>query len=121
MKRILVAVLLLSLLGCGRAAPTTRVSYWIEAVRAPDARLRKKAAFTLGNLGTTDPAVVPALSGALKDADPAVRCEAILALVKCGAAAGDTIPLLSDLRQRDPDARVRRYAAEAMEKIQTNP
>jgi hypothetical protein len=117
MRRILVPVLLISLIGCGKTPPTTRVSYWLDALRAPDAKLRKKAAFTLGNLGATDPGVVPALRGALTDADAAVRCEAILALLKCSPAAAEAVPELTDLRQRDPNAQVRRYAAKAVERL----
>ncbi len=117
MRPVLLAILLLSLIGCGKSPPTTRVNHWVETLRAPDAKLRKKAAFTLGNLGTTDPVVVPALGRALRDADPAVRCEAILALLKCGPAAAQALPALADLRQRDPNAQVRRYAATAIEKL----
>jgi HEAT repeat protein len=118
MRRLLIAALLISLIGCGKAPPTTRVNHWVETLRAPDAKLRKKAAFTLGNLGTTEPAcVVHALTAALRDADPVVRCEAILALLKCGPTAAETVPVLIDLRQRDPNAQVRRYAAKAVEKL----
>jgi HEAT repeat protein len=117
-RRLLIALVLLSFVGCGKAPPTTRVNHWIETLRSPDAKLRKKAAFTLGNLGTTDPAVVPALRGALSDTDSAVRREAILALVKCGPLAGDAIPTLTQMQRRDPDARVRQCAAKAVEKLQ---
>lgn len=119
MKHIWVAVLLISVLGCGKAPqPTTRVHHWVETLRSNDANLRKKAAFTLGNLGPTDPAsVVPALAAALKDADAAVRCEAILALLKCGPAATETVSALTDLRQRDPNSQVRLYAAKAIERL----
>jgi HEAT repeat protein len=117
MRRVLLVLLLLLLYGCGRVPPTTRVSYWVEAVRAPDARLRKKAAFILGNLGTTDPEAASALRKALTDADATVRSEAILALLKCGPAAAEAVPTLMDMRQRDPNPQVRRYAAKAVEKL----
>jgi HEAT repeat protein len=117
MRLVLVAILLLSLIGCGKAPTTTRVSYWVEALRAPDAKLRKKAAFTLGNLGTTDSEAVLALRRALTDANAAVRCEAILALLKCGPAAKEALPALIDMRKRDPNAQVRRYAVAAVEKL----
>lgn len=117
MRRVLVAIVVISVIGCGKAPPTTRVSYWVQTLRAPDAKVRKKAAFTLGNLGATDPSVVPALCGALTDAEAAVRCEAILALLKCGPEAASTVPALTDLRQGDPNAQVRRYAAKAIEKL----
>jgi HEAT repeat protein len=90
---------------------------WAEALRAPDVALRKKAAFTLGNIGPTDPAVLPALMGALKDADAGVRREVILALVKCGPAAREAVPALEQMRQNDRDAQVRDYAGRALEKL----
>jgi HEAT repeat protein len=117
MRRVLVALLLLSLIGCGKAPPTTRVNHWADTLRSNDAKLRKKAAFTLGNLGTIDPSVVPALRGALTDSDAAVRSEAILALLKCGPAAAEAVPALQDVQQRDPNAQVRSYAAKAVEKL----
>jgi HEAT repeat protein len=87
-------------------------------LRASDAKLRKKAAFTLGNLGAADPAAVSGLRGALTDADAAVRCEAIQALLKCGPAAAEAVPTLMHMRQRDPNAQVRRYAATAVERLE---
>ena len=117
MRRVLVAVLLVVLSGCGQPQPKPRVSYWVEALRKPDARVRKEAAFKLGNLGPTDPAVSPALIGALHDADAGVRCEAILALTKCGPGAQAAIPALAALQQQDPNARVRAYASKALQKI----
>ncbi len=107
--------------GCGQSPPTLAggkpVTYWVEALRDSDARLRKTAAFKLGNVGPSDSAVLPALLGALRDADPTVRREAILSLVKFGSAAQEAVPLLEDLRQRDPDAPVRDAAARALERL----
>lgn len=117
----LAAVLAMALAGCsGTPAPDTgaRVRHWIATLHAPDARLRKEAAFKLGNLGLTDPAtVVSALTAALNDADRRVRCEAILALVKCGPAAQQARGELSQLLRADRDARVRDYAAKALAKL----
>jgi len=42
----------------------------------------------------------------------------ILALVKCGPAAKETIPELAEVQQNDRDAKVRDYAAKALEKTQ---
>jgi HEAT repeat protein len=116
MRRLLVLVLLACLSGCGKER-ATRVPHWIEALKAPDARLRRQAAFTLGNLATTDAGVVPALTAALKDADAGVRCEAILALVKCGPEARQAVPVLRELQRKDRDARVRSYASQALAKV----
>jgi HEAT repeat protein len=90
---------------------------WAEALRGPDAKVRRNAAFTLGNIGPSDPAVLPALLGAVKDADAGVRCEAILALLKYGPAAREAIPELTEVRQKDRDPKVRAYAARAVDKL----
>ncbi|HEV3256000.1 MAG TPA: HEAT repeat domain-containing protein, partial [Gemmataceae bacterium] len=96
MRLVTVAVLAALLSGCGKPQPTTAggkpVSYWVEALHDRDARLRKQAAFKLGNVGPADAAALPALIGALKDRDARVRCEAILALVKFGPDAKEAIP-----------------------------
>jgi len=119
-----VVVLAALLSGCGKAQPTTAggkpVGYWVEALHDRDARLRKKAAFKLGNVGSADAAAFPALLGALQDTDAGVRCEAILALVKFGAAAREAIPALA-AATKDRDAKVRAYAAKAVTAIEGNP
>jgi HEAT repeat protein len=109
------------LAGCGSPAPQTMahyrpVSHWVGVLRGPDAMQRKQAVRILGNVGTADPAVIPALAGAVKDADAAVRSEAVLALLKIGPPARDAVPALTDAL-RDKDARVRGYAAKAVERI----
>ena len=107
--------------GCGPARSTTAgdkaVSYWVQTLQDPDAKARRKAAFTLGNVGAADPAVVPALVGALQDRDAGVRGEAVLALLKIGPPARAAVPALSEA-QKDQDAQVRAHAVKALEKIQ---
>lgn len=123
--RILTAALVLAFLGgCGKPQPTLSggkpVSHWVELLRtSPDAKVRKEAAFKLGNVGPTDPAVLPALRGAIKDGDAVVRCEVVLALVKFGPAAQEVVPALIELRDRDRDPKVRSYAAKAVDKMQS--
>jgi HEAT repeat protein len=124
MRIFIVALLFAGLGGCSKPQPTLSggkpISHWIERLStSPDAKERKEAAFKLGNVGPTDAAVLPALQGGIKDADPAVRCEVILALVKCGPAAEEAVPALIELRDRDRDPRVRGYAAKALEKIRS--
>src|SRR5579875_1600523 len=86
--------------GCGSKPPALAggkpVHYWLEALHHADARVRKQAAFKLGNVGVVDDKVLPALIAALKDPDAAVRCEAILALLKCGPAAAQALPKLQE-------------------------
>jgi HEAT repeat protein len=123
MRSILVAILLVLVCGCGKKQPILAggkpVSYWVEALHDPDPGLRKKAAFKLGNVGPADASVLPALIEALKDAEPRVRCEAILALVKFGSGAKAAIPALTEVEQQDTDDRVRTYAANALQRLQS--
>ena len=97
------------------------VSHWVEALKGPDAKLRKTAVTKLGNVGPADEVVLPALLGALEDTDAAVRREAILALMKYGPGAREAVPRLVDLKRRDRDAQVRSYAARAVEKLEREP
>src|SRR5947209_3459409 len=96
MRRVLGLVLAAALAGCGQEPPPSAhgksVGEWVRALQDPDARLRQRAARTLGNAGAADPAVVPALAGALRDRDAGVRAEAALALMKIGPAAREAIP-----------------------------
>jgi HEAT repeat protein len=113
----IVTVLLACLGGCGRGQPTLAggkpVGHWVEALRSKDARVRREAVFKLGNVGPADAAAFPAVSAALGDKDWRVRREAILALTKFGPEAREAVPTLTRLRQRDPNALVRAYAAKA--------
>jgi HEAT repeat protein len=108
--------------GCGQAQPTLAggkpVSHWLKALQGPDPKVRKTAVTKLGNVGTADPAALPAVIGSLKDPDAGVRCAAILALVRSGPAAGEAIPTLAEMQRDDRDAQVRSYAAQALEKLQ---
>jgi HEAT repeat protein len=124
-RRLLCAVVLVLAVmatGCGKPRPLTAggkpVSHWLQALRDPDVRVRKKAAVKLGNVGATDPAAVPALAGALKDRDARVRAEAALALLRIGPAAREAIPALA-AAQDDPDPTVRAFAGKALAKVQT--
>jgi HEAT repeat protein len=118
----LAVLLIVAACGCGTSEPTLAggkpVSYWVEQLQHSDAAKRKLAVQKLGNVGSTQPAVVPGLLGALKDRDAIVRREAILALLKCGPAAQDAVPAITDLRDHDRDATVRSHAAKALEALQ---
>ena len=81
-------ICLVQLGGCSREPPPPTLtggkplSYWMQALRRTGAGQRRGAVFELGNVGPTDPAVIPALTAALQDRDARVRSAAILALVK---------------------------------------
>ena len=120
MRRILAAILLISVTGCGAARPKMAGVKWAGALRDPDANVRKKAAFTLGNIGPSDPEVLPALIEGLNDADAGVRSEVILALLKYGDGAKEAIPTLTKLRDHDQDPKVRDYALKALKKLQSD-
>jgi hypothetical protein len=125
MRPIVAATLVIGLAGCGKT-PTVdtgkRVHYWVQVLQEPDAGRRKEAVFKLGNLGPTDPGtVLPALTAALKDADAQVRCEAILALVKCRPAADQAGPALADIQATDEDPQVREYAGKGLVALQEHP
>jgi HEAT repeat protein len=54
---------------------------------------------------------------ALKDSDPGVRCEAILALLKCRLEVNQAIPELTEVQNKDPAAKVRSFAAKALKRM----
>ncbi len=113
--------LALLLSGC-RPAPATLahgrpVRHWVQTLQDPDVRARQKAVSVLGNVGTADPAVVPALMRAVSDRDVRVRREAVLALLKIGVPAREAIPALEQAR-KDNDPKVQAYAAKALQRMQ---
>ncbi len=124
LRLIALAAAMLVLSGCGQPGPIMAhgqpVEHWVQALRDPDAKMRKRAADVLGNVGAADPTVVPALAGAVKDSDRAVREATVLALLKMGPAARDATPALA-LASKDSDAKVRSYAARALENLHANP
>jgi HEAT repeat protein len=125
MRILAVLVLALAASGCSKPGPTLAggrpIEAWVKALQDPDAKTRKIAALKLGNVGPAHPTVFPALHDALKDRDAAVRCEVILALVKFGPDAKDALPALGLIRKNDPNAKVRDYAAKALQKLDSSP
>jgi HEAT repeat protein len=108
-------------IGCGKSDPPLAdgrpISHWIQAVKDPNEKLRLEAIAKLGNVGNTDPEVLPILIAALKDRDLKVRCEAILALVKYGPGADAAIAPLAAIQSLDSNPKVREYAAKAVQKL----
>ena len=124
MRTVVAPMLCVSLLAGCRAKDTAPVlshgqpvSHWIEKLQSSDAQTRKHAVAALGHVGAMDPAVIPALIGALKDKDARVRDEAVLALLRIGPPAIDATSALIEA-ERDPDAKVREHARKALERIQ---
>ncbi len=108
--------------GCGKSEPPLTaggkpVAYWLDELKKPDPKARRKAVRELGHVGTADPAAIPAVVGAVKDRDAAVRREAVLALLNLGPVAKDAAPALSEAAAKDPDPTVRKDAAKALERV----
>jgi HEAT repeat protein len=120
MRRLLLLAALI-VAGCGPSGPPLvhgkPVAHWLEVLKRPNALERRKAVQVLGNVGGADPAVLPALTGAVGDRDAGVRGEAVLALLKMGPPAREAAPALR-AAEKDPDPRVRQYASRALERIE---
>ena len=122
-KLLVVSGMVVGLCGCAaKATPTLAggkpVSHWVENLKNPDPKIRKDAVEKLGNVGGADPAAFPAVCGALSDADPKVRCEAILAVVKFDKTAREIIPRLEVMHRSDVSSQVRDYAGRALKRLQ---
>jgi HEAT repeat protein len=120
MRHMVLLVLVGLVGGCGEQRPVMShgkpVGHWVEALRDPNAKVRKQAVTALGHVGTADPAALPAVIEAVNDRDARVRAEAVLRLLNLGPAARDAIPALEQAcRDRDPT--VRAYAARALERV----
>jgi HEAT repeat protein len=119
----LAIVLTACLAGCsGQQGPLLShgkpVDHWLEELRSPEVKTRKKAVIALGHVGSADSRAIPALTAAVKDPDPTIRKEAVLALLNIGPPARDAIPTLRDA-ERDKDAGVRVSAGKAIARIQS--
>jgi HEAT repeat protein len=120
MRSFLCVLLLMLSCGCQKPALLTThgqpVSHWVEALKEPDAKARKKAVVALGHAATADPVALPALIDAVKDRDASVRREAVLALLNLGPDAREATPTLTEAL-KDKDAKVREYAGKALERV----
>jgi HEAT repeat protein len=125
MRQLILAAAALTLAGCSDSpGPTLAhgkpLEHWVQALRDPDARTRKRAADILGNIGAVDATVIPALASALKDPDRAVRAATVIALLKMGPAARDATPALVEA-SKDSDTKVRSCAAQALRNLRNAP
>ncbi len=123
---VVLFVVLFSLapLGCSRppveaVAHGKPAAHWLDQLKQPEAKARKKAVTALGLLGKAEPEAMPALIAALKDRDAGVRRAAVVALVNLGPDASEAVPALTQISQRDADPAVRAQAAKALQHIQS--
>jgi HEAT repeat protein len=90
----------------------------VGLIRGQDVKARRRAVVSLGNMGTADAVVVPALTEALKDSDAEVRASAATSLYKLGPAAKEAEPAL-EAATRDRDPKVRDHAAKALARVRS--
>lgn len=92
------------------------VEEWLEAIGDPDAKVRRRAAEVLGNVGPADPRSVPALAKAVADRDWRVRDAAVLGLSKMGPMAAEAGGALEQAT-RDSNSTVRTHALSALARV----
>lgn len=114
---------LLSFAGCSKKelprSGGRTAGYWAKVLRdEPKADLRVKAATKIGPLVLIDKDAFPALLLALKDGNAAVRLAAARSLgIYSGPKSGEALPALREVREHDPDKRVREAAGKAVEDL----
>lgn len=89
----------------------------VETLRDEHAGVRRAAAGALGDIGPAAAQAVPALVELLEDQEDVVRESAASALGEIGSAAAAAESTLRSLARRDPVARVRDAAVQALSKI----
>jgi HEAT repeat protein len=117
-----VVLLSLGLAGCSDRPKATLIggkplSHWLAELHDKDVKKRKAAATHVGDVCASDPTAMSALIEALKDPDPGVRCEVLVALTRSGHAASEAAPKIAEMQQKDSNEQVRKFAAKALEKI----
>ncbi len=119
----LLLMLCLLMFGCSRSdVPKEKyfsgepVDHWLEEIKSPEPKKRKKAADILGNVGPADERSIPALIKAVKDKDAKVRDTAVLGLSKIGPPASSAAAVLEEAT-KDKDSTVRTHAAVALERV----
>jgi len=108
----------------GRIGPAASeaVPALTAALKDSDVAVRRTAAESLGQIGPGASEAVPALVEALQDPDAPVHVFAAQALGRIGPGAAGAIPALrAALADPNGDNRVRKAAAEALEKIKAAP
>ncbi|MEK7232287.1 MAG: HEAT repeat domain-containing protein [Elusimicrobiota bacterium] len=84
----------------------------LEALKDPNASVRRCAAESLGGISPATKTAVQALAVALKDDDPNIRTAASMALGKIGPTAKDAVPpLVAALKDQNREVRVAAVSA----------
>jgi HEAT repeat protein len=78
------------------------------------AQVRRQAVLKLGNVGDSDSAVANGLAEALRDADPLVRRDAVLAVAKLKKPSDAVMARLRAMQRSDRDPLIRDYANRAI-------
>lgn len=93
------------------------LSALIAALKDPDGRVRGLAAQAIGEIGPRAALAVPNLVALLADPDEGSRNSACIGLAGIGPAATQALPALQR-SLRDPSVDVRRFAQQAIDKIE---
>jgi HEAT repeat protein len=90
----------------------------IEALQDKDAGVRAWAAGAIAETGSNGKEAIASLIKLLKDPDEGPRNQGCFALGRIGAAATEALPALRGAMNDDPSNVVRRFAQQAIDKIQ---
>lgn len=113
---IVLALAGLALAGCQKGVAGDDTALWIEQLEDPEASTRAMAAANLGGSGDAEAAVGP-LMKALADSDDNVRGYAAQSLGRLGPEAGEAVPALMEIVEKESRTSARGHAAWALGKI----
>ena len=109
--------------GCGTSPPPIAggqpVEHWLEVSKDVDSKVRVEAVKKLGNIGAKSADAMSAVFDALSDPSPAVRKEAIYAVVRNRQASKKAVSLLEEMKEDDTDMEIRKIAEEAYQNLTT--
>jgi HEAT repeat protein len=113
-------IVILATIGCKgeERGPTLaggrEVKSWVADLHSSKPHVRRQAVLKLGNVGDSDPAVPDALAEALRDSDPLVRRDSVMAIAKLRKPSEAVIAQLKTMQQSDRDPLIRDYAKRAI-------
>jgi hypothetical protein len=119
-SRTMTLIAFLAALGCTgeERGPTLaggrEVKSWLADLQHPKPQVRRQAVLKLGNVGDSDPAAADALAEALRDSDPLVRRDAVMAVAKLRKPSEAVVAQLKTMQQSDRDPLIRDYAKRAI-------